>query len=168
MAYHATITADQIRKNLSNRITENEAELKALKNVKIDTKQKTLTNRAVSGDGARIGNYMDINKALYVSYSIKYNDGHTRYASRDITAYSYTDEHGQEIGADGILRISRTITPAELDVILQDVKDGLASTIGNLKSEYRRAESIAKKHNALVEKIKQFNDGLTYASEAQI
>lgn len=168
MAYHAPITAEQIRKNLENRITENEAELKALKGVKIDTKQKTLTNRAISGEGARIGNYLDINKALYVSYAIKYKDGHTRYASRDITAYSYTDENGQEIGSKNFIRTSRTITPAELAEILQDVKDGLASTIGDLRSEYRRAESIAKKHNVLVEKIKQFNDGLTYASEAQI
>lgn len=168
MAYHATITADQIRKNLDTRITENEAELQALKGVKIDTKQKTLTNRAVTGEGARIGDYLGINKALYVSYTIKYQDGHTRYASRDITAYSYTDENGQEIGTNGILRISRTITPAELAVILQDVKDGLASTIGDLKSEYRRAESIAKKHNALVEKLNKFNDGVSYASEAQI
>jgi len=80
---HYPITAEQIREKLQTRITENEAELQALKGVKIDTKHKTLSNRAVSGEGARIGNYLDINKALFVSYAIKYQDGHTRYASRD-------------------------------------------------------------------------------------
>lgn len=165
---HYPITKEQIRDNLKARITENEAELKALKGVKIDTKHKTLTNRAISGEGAQIDNYLSINKALFVSYAVKYADGHTRYMSRDITAYSYYDQAGKEIGSNGIIRISRTITPAELAVIVQDIKDGLASTIGDLKSEYRRADSIAKKHNALVEKINAFNDGLSYASEAKI
>jgi hypothetical protein len=168
MAYHNTITADQIRQNLSARIAEDEAQLEALKRVKIDTKHKTLTNRAISGDGARIGDYIGINKALFVSYAVKYADGHTKDETRDITAYSYHDEDGKEIGSKDFLRISRTITPAELAVIVQDVMDGLASTIGDLKSEYRRAESIATKHNALVAKLQQFNDSVSYASQAQI
>lgn len=168
MAYHHKITAEEIRENLQKRITEYKAELQALQGVKIDTKQKTLTNRAISGDGARIGDYIGINKALYVSYAIKYDDGHTRYASRDITAYSYEDGNGNEIGTNGYMRISRTITPLELLVILQDVKDGLASTIGDLQSEYRHAVTIANKHNKLVEQLKTFNDSVSCASEAQI
>lgn len=166
MKYH--MTAEDIRNNLQTRLDESNAELLALKGVKIDTKQKTLTNRAISGDGARIDKYMDLGKALYVSYAIKYKDGHTRYASRDITVYSYHDQAGNELGVEGYRRISRTITPTELNVILQDIKDSLASTIGDLKSEYRRAESIAKKHNAIIDKINAFNDGLSYASKAQI
>lgn len=168
MAYHSTITKEQIREKLAARIAENEAELKALKGIKIDASHKVLTNRAVSGENARIGDYIGLGKALFVFYSVEYKDGHSRHFTRDITAYSYEDENGQEIGSSGGLRISRTITPAELAVIIQDIKDGLASNITNLKSEYRRADTIAKKHNALVEKIEAFNDGLSYASEAQI
>lgn len=168
MAYHSEISADQIRKNLEKRIIENTAELEALKGVKIDTKHKTLTNKAISGEGARIGDYIGIGKALYVSYAVKYKDGHTKYDKRDITAYTYNNEDGTEIGTIGIMRQSRTMTPSELNDVLIDIKDGLASTIGCLQSEYRRAESIAKKHNALVAKITEFNAGLSYASEAQI
>lgn len=168
MAYHNKVTAEQIREKLQARIDETSAELKALQNVKIDTKQKALTNRAISGEGARIGDYISIGKALYVSYATKYKNGHTRYMSAEITAYSYQDENGQEIGANGISRISRTITPAELETILQGVKDSRAETIKNLKSEYKRADAIAKKHNALVDKIDEFNKGISYASEAQI
>lgn len=171
MAYHAEITAEQIRANLKQRIDENTAELNALKGVKINTEHKTLTNKAVTGEGARIGDYLGINKALYVSYYVDHSreGGSSRkYMCRDITAYSYYDENGKEIGSEGGLRISRTITPKELNDILTDVKDGLASTIGDLKSEYRRAESIAKKHNSLVAKLKEFNDSVSYASEAQI
>lgn len=168
MSYHASITTEQVRKNLQKRIDEYTAELEALKGVTINTKLATLTNRAISGPGARIGDYIGIGKALYVSYSIKYSDGHTRYTSRDITAYSYYDEQGQEIGTSGIQRISRTITPKELQVILQDVTEGLASAIGDLQSEYRRANTIAKQHNALVGKIEQFNKSVSYASKAQI
>jgi hypothetical protein len=168
MSHYSTITPEQIRNNLQKRITETKAELQALKGVHIDTKHKTLTNRAITGEGARIDDYIGIGKALYVSYVIKYKDGSMRYASRDITAYSYQKEDGSEIGAKDGLRISRTITPAELQVILQDVKDGLASLVGELESEYRRAASIAKKHNALVDKINEFNKDLSYASEAQL
>lgn len=163
-----TMTADEIRQNVQQRIDEYTAELKALKGVKIDTKHKTLTNRAISGEGARIGDYIGIGKALYVSYTIEHNDGSRRYASRDITAYSYNNPDGSEIGSEGYRRISRTITPAELAVIVQDVRDGLASTIGDLRSEYRRADSIAKKRNALVDKINAFNDSVSYASKAAL
>jgi len=167
MSYHPTITAEQIREKLGMRIAEHEAELKALKGVKIDTKHKTLTNRAISGEGARIGDYIGINKALYVSYVVEH--GHScKYMNRDITAYSYYDENGQELGTKDYTRISRTITPAELATVVRDVMDGLASTIGQLKSEYKRADAIAKKHNKLVEQLKAFNDGVSYASEAQI
>ena len=161
------ITKEEIRRNLQARIDETAAELAALKGVKIDTTHKTLTNRSISGEGARIDNYLSIGKALYVSYTVKTAE-HTRYASRDITAYTYNNPDGTEIGSNGFLRISRTMTPTELNDLLQDVKDGLANTIGELKSEYRRADSIARKHNKLVEQINTFNDGLSYAGKAQI
>lgn len=170
MAYYE-ITANKVRENIKARIAENQAELDALKGVTIDTKQKTLSNRAISGKGTIIGDYIGLGKALYINYTIdKPKDGgsYTSYTKRDITAYSYYNPDGSEIGTNGCMRISRTITPAELNDILTDVKDGLASTIGNLQSEYRRATSIAKKHNALVAKINEYNDGLSYASDAKI
>jgi len=171
MAYHHKITKEVIREKLGLRIAEAEAELEALKGVKINTDHKVLTNRAISGKGARIGDYIGIGKALYVSYTVdhsKYGGSPMKYMSRDITAYSYYDENGAELGSKECLRISRTITPAELAVIVQDVKDGLASAIGDLKSEYRRADSIARKQNALVDKIDEFNKSVSYASDAQI
>lgn len=168
MAYHNKITAEQIRENLQKRIDEVTAELRAVRGITIDTKQKTLTNRAISGDGAKIDNYLGINKALFVSYLIKYKDGATRYETTTITAYSYTDLDGNEIGTNGIMRISRTITPTELLVIVRDIVESRANTIGELQSEYRRAGAIAKKQNALIDKIDEFNKNLSYASEAQL
>jgi hypothetical protein len=162
------ITAERIRTSLQKRLDEETAELEALKNVSINTDHKTLTNRAITGDGARIGDYLGINKALFVSYIVAYSDGSKRYASRDITAYSYYDEAGKEIGANGCIRISRTITPAELADILRDVIESKAEFIGTLQSEFKRAETIAKKHNALVKQINEFNDSVSYASEAQL
>jgi len=100
MTYHATITAEQIRKNLQQHIAEDTAELIALKNVKIDTKHNKLTNRAV--EGATVFNYLDIDKAIRVPYQIKFADGHIRYASREIIAYTYNNPDGSEIGTEGI------------------------------------------------------------------
>lgn len=166
MAYHGPITADQIRANLQKRIAEETAEYIALKNVKINTKHKTLTNKAI--EGATVFNYLDIDKAIRVSYTVTYPDGHIRYASREITAYTYNNPDGSEIGTEGCVRISRTYTPAELAEVLRDIIESKAEFLGTLQSEHKRAESIAKKHNALVEKLKEFNDSISYASEAQI
>lgn len=165
------ITPEQIRINVQRRINEAEAELQALKGIKINTKLSTLTNRAVTGEGVRIGDYIGINKALYVSY--KYDDSadggsSTRYTSRDITAYTYTNPDGTEIGSEGYTRISRTLTPAELAEVVRDIIEGVALNIGDLRSEYRRAGSIAKKHNALADRINEYNDGVSYASKARI
>lgn len=166
MAYHATITADQVRDNLQKRITQETAEYIALKNVKLNTKHKTLTNKAI--EGATVFNYLDIDKAIRIPYTIKHPDGHIQYASREITAYTYNNPDGSEIGTEGIMRISRTYTPAELAEVLRDVIESKAEFLGTLRSEHKRAESIAKKHNVLVEKLKEFNDSISYASEAQI
>lgn len=160
------ITAEQIRQNLDKRLAEDRAELEALKAVKINTKHNKLTNRAI--EGATVFNYLDINKAIRISYVVELPDGGRRYMSREVTAYTYTDKNGQEIGTNGILRISRTLEPAELVEQLKDIIESKANHIGELESERRRAETIARQHNALVERIEKFNDGLSYASEARI
>lgn len=171
MSYHHPITVDEVRNNVQERIAQTEAELQALKGVTINTKHKTLTNRAIDGPGARIGDYIGIDKALYVSY---YADesatgGSSRhYMSRDITAYTYNNPDGSEIGVDGCMRISRTMTPAELNDVLQSIIAGLANNLTALRREKMRAETIAKQHNRLVDQLKKFNDSVSYASKAQI
>lgn len=162
------IQARDIKKNLADRIATNKAELQALKQVKVNTKHNKLTNRAI--ENATVFNYIDINKAVRVSFSVEMPDGHTSYKSREITAYSYTDEKGNELGVEdnGFTRKSRTITPTEFNIILQDIKDGLASNIGELESEYERAVEITQEHNKLVEQINKFNNSVSYASKAQI
>jgi hypothetical protein len=165
------IAPEEIRKNLKIEITEKESELQALKGVKINTKHKTLTNAAISGKGARIGDYLSIGKALYVSYVVDHSasgGSGRKYMTRDITAYSYFDEKGHEIGSNGMVRISRTLTPTELFEVLRDVKDSIEMALRGLKSEYRRADSIARKHNTLIQKINEFNDSLSYAGQARI
>ena len=160
------VTADTIRTNLNKAITEERAEVEALKNVKINTKHKTLTNRSI--ENGRIGDYIGIGKALYVNYTINYPDGHIRYASRDISAYSYVGEDGKEIGTIGFSRISRTITPAELAVIVSEVIENIEKAITNLLDELSRAEEIAAERQKLIDSVNAFNDALSYASEARI
>jgi cell division protein FtsB len=60
------------------------------------------------------------------------------------------------------------MTPAEVQEQLNNLIEMRASELGEYQSEYRRADSIAKKRNALVEQIAKFNDGLSYAGKAQI
>lgn len=161
-----TITATEIRKNLDARLAEERAELEALKAVRINTKHNVLTNRAI--EGATVFNYLDINKAIRVSYTVQTPEGGKRYMSREITCYSYNHPDGSEIGTNGILRISRTMTPAEVAEQLRDIVESKAEFIGTLESEYNRAEEIAEQRNALAEQINKFNDGVSYASKAQI
>lgn len=165
MKYH--IKAEAIRKNLQQRIDNDTAELNALKGVKIDTSHKVLTNRAISGDGATLRNasysmHDKDDKELSVSYVVKWGESGRKYESRIIVARTFTGT------STGILKDIRLMTPQELADTLQDIIEHLASNIGEFKSEYKRAESIAKKHNALVDKINAFNDGLSYASKAQL
>lgn len=167
MAYHHEITADEINTNLRERIEETRAELKALKGVKINTNHKTLTNKSITGEGARIGDYLSIGKALYVSYVVETGE-RRKYMSRDITAYTYNNPDGTEIGSNGIMRISRTMTPSELDAQLQSIIATLANELTALEQEKIRAGEIAKKHNELVAQLKEFNDSVSYASKAQI
>lgn len=168
MNYHKTITADEVRSNLQRSIDKSTAKLNALKGVTINTTHKVLTNRAISGDGARIDDYLGINKALFISYAVKYSDGHTGYMSDDIIAYSYYDENGRELGSNSGLRISRVITPNELNHNVQKVVVSLESYIKELKFEYKRADTIVKKRNDLLAKIEDFNNSINSATEAKL
>lgn len=158
------ITLEALRKQQDTRLAELQAELYALDGVTIDTKHKTLTNRAISGFGARIDDYLSIGNALYVSYQVKHPDGHTQYASRTISAYTYEYPDGTEIGVNGFLRISRTMTPTELVAEVTRVMQGLEESIALLKSERKRAQTLVNQHNKLVAVIKKHNDGVSYNS----
>jgi hypothetical protein len=161
------IKAVDIKNNLQNRIDELQAELAALNGVNVNIKHKKLTNKAISGNGARIANYGGIDKALYLSYSVKYKNGHSKYEHTSYIVYSYNDEKGDELGSDSCLRISRTITPVELVELLSDIITARLESLTGLELEYKKADSIAKKHNKIVKLINEYNEDLSYASKAR-
>lgn len=168
MAYHHKIRAAEIRANLKRRIDQDAAELKALQAVKINTKHKTLTNRAIEGPGARVGDYIGTEKALYIYYTVKYEGGGVESRSSNVTAYTYEDEAGEPLGVDGIIKRSRTLTPRELGEKVGRIIKGKREAIREFKKEYSRADATAKKQNALIDRIDAYNARTSYATKAQI
>jgi hypothetical protein len=156
------ITANEVRTNLLNRYQETEAEAVALEAVKINTKHKTLTNRAI--EGGRIGDYLSFAKALYVSYTVTYQDGSKSYKSLDINAYSYHDENGKELGAEGCIRISRTVTPGELAKTVTELAKSKRETLQDITLELENVPALVKQRNELANTIHEFNEGVSYAS----
>jgi len=154
-----SIESSTLKNELATRINEVEAELEALEKVTINTNHKTLTNRTV--ENGRIGDYIGIGKALFVSYK-SYN----RYMSTDITAYTYEDENGQELGTNGIMRISRTMTPLELHTALDKVIEGRKESLKKLKLDLVNADRIVKKYNKLATQMNELTEGLTWATRA--
>lgn len=158
-----TITKEQLEQALAHRINEAEAELQALKAVAINTNHKTLTNRAVwserDGVSVKIGDYSSIGKALYVYYQA----GH-RYQSTDITAYTYNNPDGTEIGVEGFVRISRTLTPAELQKSLDDIIEGRKKSLKGLKADLVNAEKIVSKHNKIANDLTALENSVTWAT----
>lgn len=157
------ITVSEARNNLIQRFTELQAEAEALEAVKINVKHKTLTNRAVTG--GRIGDYLGINKALYVSYAVTYPDMRVKYQSFELPAYSYHDENGQEIGTNGVVRISRTLTPSELQELVADVVKKKREYIAELEAEFKQVKELVQERQEILEKIEAFNNKVSYASE---
>jgi hypothetical protein len=160
------ISGDTIRANLDLRIREHTSELNALKAIKINTAHKTLTNKCISG--AQIINYLNINKGYKYNYVIEYADGHTKYEYQEHEAYTYHDKDGNELGTNGILRISRALEPQELAQQVADLIARRTSELNKYKKEYENADAIAKKHNALMLKINAYNDAISYATGANI
>ena len=143
---------------------ETRAYIEALEGVKINTAHKTLTNKAV--EGGEISDYIGIGKALYVSFSYTRPGGGTAYERRDISAYDYNDENGEALGSEGGLRISRTITPAELagrvaDTI-QRARDYLArleADLHNIVQTHARYNALAIEMNALLDSVEAVTAG---------
>mgnify|MGYP004417317717 CR=1 FL=1 len=157
------ITVSEARNNLMQRFTEVQAEAEALEAVQINVKHKTLTNRAVTG--GVIGDYLGINKALYVSYTVTYPDMRVRYQRYELPAYSYSDENGQEIGSNNGLRISRTLTPSELQELVTDVVKKKREYIAELEAEFKQVKELVQERQELAEKIQAYNERVSYASE---
>lgn len=156
-----TITLEALQQNLARRINESEAELEALKRVTINTNHKALTNRSV--ENGRIGDYMGIGKALYISYQFEH-----RYLSFDMIAYSYEDEAGNELGSTGWRRNSRTLTPAELKSALDDVITKRRAALHDLKVDLVNAPKFVKRWNKLAEQHEALVDSVTWATREVI
>lgn len=161
--YHKT--TEELLKVLDARITEHRAEIAALDQVEINTKHKTLSNRAISGYGARLGDYV-VSKALFVSYTIKYTDGHTKYESSTINAYTYEDENGNDLGSIGCLRISRLYTPVEMQEQVNKLIALRQVELKRLEEEANNAAKLVRQYNAIVDKVNAFEDGLTWATRS--
>lgn len=153
--YYYPVTKEKLEQELTACINETESELTALKAVKINTKHKTLTNRAV--DGGTIGDYIGIGKALYVNYMADRN-----HRTLDVTAYTYLDENGEELGVDGMLRISRTMTPSELQDTLNLVIESREATLKSLKIDFVKAGRIVEKYNKLASQINDLKEASSW------
>lgn len=151
------VTTKELQDVLATRINEAEAELEALKAVTINTEHKTLTNKAITG--GRIGDYIGIGKALFVSYK-SYN----RYMSTDLLAYSYENPDGTEIGTNGMIRISRTMTPLELKSSLDKFIASREISLKSLKVDLINAAKIVAKYNRLSAQLNELLDGTTWAT----
>lgn len=134
-----TITVSELEQRLTKEIDLQETELQAICAVNINTTHTKLTNRAI--DGARLGDYIGIGKALYICSGV------------DVLAYTYKNSDGSEIGTIGMQRISRTMTPQELhDAIDRDIKNREES-LKTLKKDLNNVRSIVRENNALAEKF---------------
>lgn len=163
-----TVTKKTLEIALANRINEAEAELRALKSVAINSDHKTLTNKAVwaevEGVEAKIGDYLGIGKALYIYYQYRKDGVFMSTQKLDITAYTYNNPDGTEIGTIGIMRQSRTMTPAELQEVLNATILGREISLGKLKMDLGNADKIIKTYNKHAQALNELLDGVTWAT----
>ena len=145
-------------------MNETRALITALEGVKINTARKTLTNRAV--EGGDIGDYLCIGKALYVNYGYARHNGGTAYERHNITAYDYNNPDGTAIGTNGIQRILRTITPAELawrvsDAVKQrrEYLEKLEADMAGIEQTHARYTALATEMNALLDSVEGVTAG---------
>lgn len=168
---HYPVTKEQLEQALTHRINQAQAELRALKAVTINTKHKALTNRTITTDGidgvsARIGDYSSLGKALYVYYQFRKDGVYLSNEMTDITAYTYQNPDGTEIGSEGGLRTSRTMTPIELKTVLDGVIAGREVGLNNLKADLVNAKAIVSTYNTLAKQMNELLDSTTWATRA--
>ena len=155
---------ETVKSEIEARMDETRALITALEGVKINTAHKTLTNRAV--EGGEVGDYLSIGKALFVSFSYARHNGGTAYERHHITAYDYNNPDGAAIGTEGIQRISRTITPAELaesvaDTIQQrrEYLAKLEADMAGIEQTHARYTALAIEMNALLDSVEGVTAG---------
>ena len=155
---------ETVKSKIEARMNETRAIITALEGVKINTAHKTLTNKAV--EGGEIGDYLCIGKALYVSFSYTRHNGGTSYERRDISAFDYNNPDGTPIGTEGMQRISRTITPAELaervaDTIQQrrEYLEKLEADMAGIEQTHARYTELAIEMNALMDSVEGVTAG---------
>lgn len=156
-----TITTSQLIEKLNERIEYSTAELTALKAVKINTSHKALNNKSV--ENARIGDYLGIDKALYISFIVEH-----RYYTLDVIAYTYNGLDGKELGAVAGLRTSRTLTPAEMRESLDDLIEGREKGLETIKSELTNADKIVKRYNKIAADYNEFDKNITWVTRSLI
>lgn len=163
-----TITKEQLEQALAHRINETEAEISALQSVIINTKHNTLTNRAVSSTAesvsVKVDDYIGIGKALYIYYQFRKDGVYMSNQKIDITAYTYNNPDGTEIGTEGIMRISRTMTPAELQIEVDKVIEYRKKSLKELKTDLVNASKIVSKHNKIVNDLTALENSVTWAT----
>ena len=148
---------ETIKSKIEERMNETRALITALEGVKINTAHKTLTNKAV--EGGKVDDYLGIGKALYVSYSYAHN-GVTAYERHPIAAYDYNNPDGTPIGTDGIQRIIRTITPAELARLVSDAVKQRREYLKKLEADMAGIEQTHARYNALAIEINKLLDSV--------
>ena len=155
---------ETVKSKIEERINETRALITALEGVKINTAHKTLTNRAV--EGGEVGDYLGIGKVLFVSYSYARHNGDTAYKRHHITAYDYNNPDSTPIGTEGIQRMSRTITPAELaesvsDAIQQrrEYLEKLEADMAGIEQTHARYTELAVEMNALMGNVEGVTAG---------
>ena len=149
---------ETVKSKIEARMNETRALITALEGVKINTAHKTLTNKAV--EGGEVGDYLGIGKALYVSYSYARHNGGTAYERHEIPAYAYNNPDGTPIGTEGIQRISRTITPAELARLVSDVVKQRREYLEKLESDMAGIEQTHARYTALAVEINELMDSV--------
>ena len=155
---------ETVKSKIEERMDETRALITALEGVKINTAHKTLTNKAV--EGGEIGDYLGIGKALYVNYSYARLGGGIAYERRTIDAYDYNNPYGTTIGTEGIQRISRTITPAELagrvsDTVKQrrEYLEKLEADMAGIEQTHAHYTALAVEMNALMDSVEGVTAG---------
>ena len=155
---------ETVKSKIEERMNETRALITALEGVKINTAHKALTNKAV--EGGEIGDYLGIGKALFVSFSYTRHNGGTAYERHHITAYSYDTPDGAAIGTEGIQRINRTITPAELAESVADAiqyrreyLEKLEADMAGIEQTHARYTALAIEMNALMDSVEGVTAG---------
>lgn len=158
------LTNEQVESDLAEILNNKRAELEAIESISINTKYKTLTNRAIVGKDCKIRNSptsVNGSKELVYYYTIL-NDGRRNGAWSTIVA---SENLPDSIGG---VYPSRINTPQELSDKVADRVANLKEQITNVESELLRVPEIVSRHNELTKLVDKFNNTIRYATKARV